>query len=171
MLTLTATIITMTLLPSIGEMTGVWGFSLPPAPKVLTSSVMRNLPAGATVILLPSATRGNHGVSMYWQVVDDFRFKDPFGYMLRPVPGLGYQEAPPPSPLSDVVTSLSSGQTPREVVLSELNVQIRRWRVAAIVLPHGLGYSLSLRWLVRYLGKPMLVDGAAIWLHPAVKTG
>jgi hypothetical protein len=168
-LILAAAIVAMTLLPSVGEMTGVWGFSLPPPPRVLSSSTLRSLPLGATVVLVPSATRGNHGVSMYWQVLDDFRFKDPFGYMLRPEPGLGYQEAPPPSPLSNVVTSLSSGQKPSGVPLSKLNAQMQSWHIAAIVVAPGPEYGISLRWFTKYLGEPILVDGAAVWLHPSVR--
>ncbi len=155
------------LLPSSGLMAGFAGFPVY-TPRVLGSTALRALPAGASVLTIPITTRENHGLAMYWQAEQDFHYSQPFGYLLRPGPGGVLTDNLSPSPLANLATDLSSGDArPVGISAAAVRLQLRRLGVRALVLMPSTQFAAEERELSGILGlPPELVDGAAIWLNP-----
>ncbi|MDA8394157.1 MAG: hypothetical protein M0T72_02765 [Candidatus Dormibacteraeota bacterium] len=155
------------LLPSSGLMAGIAGFPVY-TPRVLSSAALRGLPAGASVLTIPITTRENHGLAMYWQAEQGFRYSQPFGYLLRPGPGGVLTDNLSPSPLANLATALSSGDAhPVGVSAAAVRLELRRLGVRALVLMPSAQFAADERELRGILGhSPELVDGAAIWPQP-----
>ncbi len=155
------------LLPSSGLMAGIAGFPVY-TPRVLSSAALGGLPAGASVLTIPITTRENHGLAMYWQAEQGFRYSQPFGYLLRPGPGGVLTDNLSPSPLANLATALSSGDAhPVGVSAAAVRLELRRLGVRALVLMPSAQFAADERELRGILGQsPELVDGAAIWLQP-----
>jgi hypothetical protein len=160
-------VVLLPLLPSSGFMTGLAGFPLY-TPRVLGSTVVKALPVGASVLTIPITTRDNHGLAMYWQAEAGFRYSQPFGYLLRPGPDGVLTDNLSPSPLANLATALSSGDSrPLGVSSAAVRLQLRQLGVRALVLmPSGQfqAQEAELRAILRR--SPEMVDGAAVWLSP-----
>jgi hypothetical protein len=155
------------LLPSLGIIQGYAGFAMY-LPQVFSSRQLRALPAGSVVVSIPWSTRGNHGLTMYWQAESGFRFAQPFGYLLHAGPGGVSTDLNTPSPLEKVVSQLTLNQAvttrPRS---GALLVQLRRWHVAAIVVTRRHGFDFDVSTLKSLLGRsPKTIAGAAVWFYP-----
>jgi hypothetical protein len=155
------------LLPSSGLMAGIAGFPVY-TPRVLSSSAITGLPRGASVLTIPITTRANHGLAMYWQADQGFRFSQPFGYLLRPGPDGTLTDNLSPSPLANLATALSTGEVhPAGISAAAVRLQLRRLGVTALVLMPSARFAAELEELRAILGRsPHLVDGAAIWSDP-----
>ena len=165
---LLALLLAATLLPSTGIVQVIRGSSVS-MPRVLSSAALRALRSGAMVITVPIPTRSNHGISMYWQSEDQFRFKEPFGFLLHPSPSGVYTDNLNPSPLESLFLTLTDDRRPTSPLpRAALARQIQDWRVAAIVDVRESGFQNSERVLESLLGQPRMIDGAAVWLHPHV---
>jgi hypothetical protein len=106
---------------------------------------------------------------MYWQSEDQFRFKEPFGFLLHPSPSGVYTDNLNPSPLESLFLTLTDDRRPTSPLpRAALARQIQDWRVAAIVDVRESGFQNSARVLESLLGQPRMIDGAAVWLHPHV---
>ena len=155
------------LVPSLGIVQGIAGFPVT-LPPVLASRQLRSLPQGSVIITLPIGTRANHGLAMFWQAESDFRFVQPFGFLLHPGPGGITTPLNYPSPLERLFHSLSNGgPLPRHATNGILRAQLRAWHVAAVVVMPSRRFSGEVRLLGTILQrKSRLIDGAAVWLYP-----
>lgn len=163
-----ALLLTSTLLPSTGIVHGIKGTAIS-TPQVFYSAALRSLKPGAMVIAIPIPTTTNHAVSMFWQSEDQFRFKEPFGFVLHPSANGTYTYILNPSPLESLFLKLTNNQRPASPLpRAALAQQLRDWQVAAIVDVNGSDFQNSLQVLQSLLGRPRLINGAAVWLHPKV---
>jgi len=155
------------LLPSLGILQGLGGFPVT-LPAVLASPQLRALPARSVLLTVPVSTRDNHGLSMYWQAESNFRFAQPFGYLLHPAPGGATTVLKYPSALERLFRPLTVGsQVPPRSAGGELRAEMRAWHVAAVVVMPTPGFGRDVRVLVGILQRPPeLIDGAAVWFHP-----
>ena len=117
---------------------------------------------------LPIGTRANHGLAMFWQAESDFRFVQPFGFLLHPGPGGITTPLNYPSPLESLFHGLTNdGSLPPHATDGILRAQLRAWHVAAVVVMPSLEFSGEVRLLGTILRrKPQLIAGAAVWLDP-----
>ena len=148
-------------------MAGLAGFPLY-TPRVLGSTAVMSLPVGASVLTIPITTRENHGLSMYWQAEAGFRYSQPFGYLLRPGPDGVLTDNLSPSPLANLATALSSGDSrPVGISATAVRLQLRHLGVRALVLMPSAQFAAEEEELRGVLGRsPELADGAAVWLSP-----
>jgi len=155
------------LLPSLGIVQGIVGFPMI-RPSVLCSRQLRELPPRSVILTVPITTRDNHGLSMYWQAESDFRFVQPFGYLLHPGPGGVSTDLKYPSALEILFRSLTVGTAvPSHPSAAALRSEIRAWRVAAVVVMPTPGFSHEVRVLDGILQRqPQMIDGAAVWFQP-----
>lgn len=155
------------LLPSVGIVQGIASFPMT-LPAVLASRQLQDLPHGSVILTVPVATRENHGLSMYWRAESNFRFAQPFGYLLHPGPGGSTTFLKYPSPLESLFRSLAVGTAvPGRPSAAALRSEIRAWHVAVIVVMPTPGFRHDVRVLQGILQRrPHLIDGAAVWFQP-----
>lgn len=160
-------ILFLPLLPSLGLLHGYAGFPMYP-PAVLSSSALRALPRSAVIVTVPRSTRNNHGLTMYWQAESNFRYSQPFGYLLHPGPRGVMTFFDAPSPLETLVTSLTLNRpVPATVTPAALATQLRDWDVAAIIIAPRRGFQGEVSVMARLLGAaPKMVARSAVWFHP-----
>ncbi|MHB1638352.1 MAG: hypothetical protein ACYCUD_00755 [Candidatus Dormibacteria bacterium] len=155
------------LLPSLGIVQGIAGFPVT-LPSILASRQLLSLPQGSVIMTLPIGTRVNHGLAMFWQAESNFRFVQPFGFLLHPGPGGITTPFNYPSPLERLFHGLTvGGSVPGQTSPRALRAQFRAWRVAAVVVMPGREFSRDVQVLNAVLvRKPEVIDGAAVWLQP-----
>ncbi|HUY54484.1 MAG TPA: hypothetical protein VMV23_04935, partial [Candidatus Nanopelagicaceae bacterium] len=122
----------------------------------------------SVLLTVPVSTRDNHGLSMYWQAASDFRFAQPFGYLLHPGPGGVTTALKYPSALERLFRPLTVGTpVPPRSSAGDLRAEMRAWHVAAVVVMPTHGFGQDVRVLGRILQRPPeMIDGAAVWFHP-----
>jgi hypothetical protein len=105
---------------------------------------------------------------MFWQAESDFRFVQPFGFLLHPGPGGITTPFNYPSPLESLFHGLTvGGSVPGQISAVALRAQFQAWHVAAVVVMPSRRFSGEVRLLVTILQRtPRLIDGAAVWLDP-----
>lgn len=117
---------------------------------------------------MPITTRDNHGLSMYWQAETEFRFAQPFGYLLHPGPSGITTDLKYPSPLEALFRALTYRSGLSNLASDAvLRSGLRTWHVAAVVVMPTQGFGQDVRVLGRILQRPPeMIDGAAVWFHP-----
>lgn len=155
------------LLPSLGVVAGWEGFRME-TPAVLGAAPLRSLPPGSAIVTVPITTRANHGLTMYWQAVSQFRYAQPFGFLLHPGPHGIVTDNNPRSPLERLLAALSEGRAaPPGTDAGAVRAQLRAWGIAALVVVPQARLSEDVSALRGILGRsPEMVEGAAVWLRP-----
>lgn len=155
------------LMPSLGLLQGYAGFPMY-LPAVFASPQLRGLPRGSVIVTIPRSTRNNHGLTMYWQAESDFRFAQPFGYLLHSGPRGITTFLNAPSPLEDFVTQLTLNLGVNSSVTRQaLASAFRRWRIRAVIITPRHGFQSEVDVASPLLGAPpRYISGAAVWMDP-----
>ena len=135
-------------------------------PAVFHSHQLARLPVGSVMVVAPIAIYTD-GSPMLWQALDNFRYSQPFGYILHPDASGSVTNFPYPSALGRVLVAYADHQLSPRPDLAAMRADLGRWRVRALLVVTPRAAPATVR-LFRLLTDrpPRVVDGADLWRRP-----
>lgn len=139
-----------------------------PVPTYFTSSGVRAVPPGSTVLLYPYPAWAQDGaLSMVWQASAGIRFRSVGGYFLVPAAGTGTVTDGRDTVTANTLSSLwTQGVPPMSPALrAQLRAELASWHVRTVLaVPSGTDPAGSIQFLTWLVGRPPVVSqGVDAW--------
>jgi hypothetical protein len=137
-------------------------------PQFFSTSAVQQIPDGATALVLPSVTQQ----TMLWQAQAGMRFRMVGGWFFAPDAQGHVHDGPPPTPLSDALTTIEDGAPQGPPLNADTRgayqAQLRSQGVRAIVVtPVERNHAGVVEFFTQLTGTPPRNDGAGTdyWIN------
>jgi hypothetical protein len=143
-------------------------------PAFFDSAAVKRVPEGSVALVAPFARDTNTSEPMLWQAVAGMRYRMPEGYATGPDDKGKFSFLPIPTPLSQRMESIQKGMRPpplTKTVRAQLLDEIRRDRVATVIVGPFPEYEPMVAFFTRLLGRPPeTVKGVDVWWNVGRRT-